>query len=97
VLWCALISMTSLPAITSDGIAGRDGAFKAFTYDELVARDKASLTFSGSDESLEEHRQPASSTGDRRRDRGDLQAALDQFAAIASSLSKRQMPSQADW
>jgi type I restriction enzyme M protein len=61
--------------------------FKAFTYDELVARDKASLDiFWLRDESLEDTGNLPAPELIAAEIVEDLQAALDQFAAIASSL-----------
>lgn len=61
--------------------------FKSFTYDELVARDKASLDiFWLRDESLEDSDNLPAPEVIAAEIVEDLQAALDQFAAIASSL-----------
>jgi type I restriction enzyme M protein len=61
--------------------------FKAFSYDELVARDKASLDiFWLRDESLEDTGNLPAPELIAAEIVEDLQAALDQFAAIASSL-----------
>lgn len=61
--------------------------FKAFTYDELVARDKASLDiFWLRDESLEDTGNLPAPELIAAEIVEDLQAALGQFAAIASSL-----------
>jgi len=62
--------------------------FKAFTYDELVARDKASLDiFWLHDESLEDTGNLPAPELIAAEIVEDLQAALDQFASIASSLA----------
>jgi type I restriction enzyme M protein len=62
--------------------------FKAFTYDELVARDKASLDiFWLRDESLEDTDNLPAPEVIAAEIVEDLQAALDQFSAIASSLA----------
>jgi type I restriction enzyme M protein len=62
--------------------------FKAFTYDELVARDKASLDiFWLRDESLEDTGNLPAPEVIAAAIVEDLQAALDQFAELASSLS----------
>ena len=61
--------------------------FKAFTYDELVARDKASLDiFWLRDGSLEDTGNLPAPEVIAAEIVEDLQAALDQFAAIALSL-----------
>jgi N-6 DNA Methylase/Type I restriction enzyme R protein N terminus (HSDR_N) len=61
--------------------------FKAFTYDELIARDKASLDiFWLRDESLEDSDNLPAPEVIAAEIVEDLQAALDQFAAIALSL-----------
>ena len=62
--------------------------FRAFSYDELVARDKASLDiFWLRDESLEDTGNLPAPELIAAEIVEDLQAALDQFAEIASSLS----------
>ncbi len=62
--------------------------FRAFTFDELVARDKASLDiFWLTDESLEAAGNLPAPEVIAAAIVEDLQAALDQFAAIASSLA----------
>jgi type I restriction enzyme M protein len=61
--------------------------FRAFSYGELVARDKASLDiFWLRDESLEDTGNLPAPELIAAEIVGDLQAALDQFAAIAASL-----------
>ena len=61
--------------------------FRAFSYDELVARDKASLDiFWLRDESLEDSANLPAPEVIAAEIVEDLQAALDQFAAIAASL-----------
>jgi type I restriction enzyme M protein len=61
--------------------------FRAFSYDELVARDKASLDiFWLRDESLEDTENLPAPEVIAAEIVEDLQAALDQFAAIAASL-----------
>jgi type I restriction enzyme M protein len=61
--------------------------FRAFSYDELVARDKASLDiFWLRDESLEDTGNLPAPELIAAEIVEDLQAALGQFAAIASSL-----------
>ena len=61
--------------------------FKAFSYDELVARDKASLDiFWLRDESLEDTGNLPAPEVIAAEIVEDLQAVLDQFAAIAASL-----------
>ncbi|HYU63504.1 MAG TPA: N-6 DNA methylase, partial [Verrucomicrobiae bacterium] len=62
--------------------------FRAFEYDELVARDKASLDiFWLRDESLEDTENLPAPEVIAAEIIEDLQAALDQFAAVASSLA----------
>ena len=64
--------------------------FKAFTYDELVARDKASLDiFWLRDASLEDTDNLPAPEVIAAEIVEDLQAALDQFAVIAGSLGTR--------
>jgi type I restriction enzyme M protein len=61
--------------------------FRAFSYDELAARDKASLDiFWLRDESLEDSENLPAPEVIAAEIVEDLQAALDQFAAIAASL-----------
>lgn len=61
--------------------------FRPFTYDELIARDKASLDiFWLRDESLEDTGNLPAPGLIAAEIVEDLQAALDQFAAIAASL-----------
>jgi type I restriction enzyme M protein len=61
--------------------------FRAFSYDELFARDKASLDiFWLRDESLEDSENLPAPEVIAAEIVEDLQAALDQFAAIAASL-----------
>ncbi len=61
--------------------------FRAFSYDELVARDKASLDiFWLRDESLEDTDNLPAPELIAAEIIEDLQAALEQFAAIASSV-----------
>ena len=61
--------------------------FRAFSYDELIARDKASLDiFWLRDESLEDSENLPAPEVIAAEIVEDLQAALDQFAAIAASL-----------
>jgi type I restriction enzyme M protein len=61
--------------------------FHAFSYDELIARDKASLDiFWLRDESLEDSENLPAPEVIAAEIVEDLQAALDQFAAIAASL-----------
>jgi type I restriction enzyme M protein len=62
--------------------------FRPFSYDELVARDKASLDlFWLRDESLEDTGNLPAPEVIAAEIVEDLQAALDQFAEIAASLS----------
>ena len=62
--------------------------FRAFSYEELVARDKTSLDiFWLRDESLEDSDNLPAPELIAAEIVEDLQAALDQFAEIASSLS----------
>lgn len=64
--------------------------FRAFSYDELTARDKASLDiFWLRDESLEDSENLPAPEVIAAEIVEDLQAALDQFAAIATSLATR--------
>jgi type I restriction enzyme M protein len=64
--------------------------FRAFPYDELTARDKASLDiFWLRDESLEDSENLPAPELIAAEIVEDLQAALDQFAAIAASLAGR--------
>ena len=64
--------------------------FKPFTYDELVARDKASLDiFWLRDESLEDTDNLPAPEVIAAEIVEDLQAALDEFSEIASSLATR--------
>jgi type I restriction enzyme M protein len=61
--------------------------FRAFSHDELAARDKASLDiFWLRDESLEDSGNLSAPELIAAEIVEDLQAALDQFAAIAASL-----------
>ena len=61
--------------------------FRAFSYEELIARDKASLDiFWLRDESLEDSENLPAPEVIAAEIVEDLQAALDQFAAIAASL-----------
>jgi hypothetical protein len=61
--------------------------FRTFSYDELIARDKASLDiFWLCDESLEDSENLPAPEVIAAEIVEDLQAALDQFAAIAASL-----------
>jgi type I restriction enzyme M protein len=63
--------------------------FRAFGYDELVGRDKASLdTFWLPDESLEDTDNLPAPEVIAAEIVEDLQAALDQFAAVAMSLDR---------
>ncbi len=63
--------------------------FRAFAYDELVKRDKASLDiFWLKDESLEDSANLPDPDVIAAEIAEDLQAALDQFAAIAADLRK---------
>jgi type I restriction enzyme M protein len=67
---------------------GATERFRAFEYDELVARDKSSLDiFWLRDESLEDSGNLPAPEVIAAEIVEDLQAALDQFAAIASSLA----------
>ena len=64
--------------------------FHAFTYSELTARDKASLDiFWLRDESLADSENLPAPEVIAAEIVEDLQAALDQFAAIATSLATR--------
>lgn len=64
--------------------------FRAFSYDELAGRDKASLDiFWLRDESLEDSENLPAPEVIAAEIVEDLQAALDQFAAIAASLGSR--------
>ena len=68
--------------------------FRAFSYDELVARDKASLDiFWLRDESLEDTGNLPAPELIAAEIVEDLQAALDQFAAIAESLGRADVAS----
>jgi type I restriction enzyme M protein len=68
--------------------------FKLFTYDELLARDKASLDiFWLRDESLEDTENLPAPEIIAAEIVEDLQAALDEFSAIASSLSATKVAS----
>ncbi len=61
--------------------------FRAFSYDELMKRDKASLDiFWLRDESLEDSENLPAPEVIAAEIVEDLQAALDQFAAIAADL-----------
>ncbi len=69
--------------------------FRAFTYDELVSRDKASLDISWlRDESLEDSENLPAPEVIAAEIVEDLQAALDQFAAIAVSLGSGRGPDE---
>ena len=71
--------------------------FRAFTYDELVSRDKASLDiFWLRDESLEDTGNLPAPDVIAAEIVEDLQAALEQFAAIASSLGAADAADAAD-
>jgi type I restriction enzyme M protein len=62
--------------------------FRAFSYDELTARDKTSLDiFWLRDETLEDPENLPAPEVIAAEIVEDLQAALDQFAGIAASLS----------
>ena len=62
--------------------------FRAFSYEELIARDKASLDiFWLRDESLEDSDNLPAPELIAAEIVEDLQAALEQFAEVASSLS----------
>jgi type I restriction enzyme M protein len=64
--------------------------FRAFTYEELVARDKASLDiFWLRDESLEDTDNLPAPEVIVSEIVEDLQAALEQFAAVTSSSNDR--------
>ena len=68
--------------------------FRAFSYNELVTRDKASLDiFWLRDESLEDSENLPAPEVIAAEIVEDLQAALDQFAAIAASLGTPGDPS----
>ena len=61
--------------------------FKSFTYDDLLKRDKVSLDiFWLKDESLEESANLPAPEIIAQEITDDLQAALEQFAAIAEDL-----------
>ena len=67
---------------------GRDRAVQALTYEELLARDKASLDiFWLRDESLEDTDNLPAPEVIAAEIVEDLQAALDQFSEIATTLS----------
>jgi len=67
--------------------------FRAFSYDELIARDKASLDiFWLRDESLEDTGNLPAPEVIAAEIVEDLQAALEQFAAIATSLGTAGTP-----
>ena len=67
---------------------GETERFKPFTYEELLARDKASLDiFWLRDESLEDTDNLPAPEVIAAEIVEDLQAALDEFSAIASTLS----------
>ena len=67
--------------------------FRAFSYDELIARDKASLDiFWLRDESLEDTGNLPAPEVIAAEIVEDLQAALEQFAAIATSLGTAHTP-----
>ncbi len=73
--------------------ARRDGALPAVHYDELIARDKASLDiFWLRDESLEDTDNLPAPEVIAAEIVEDLQAALDEFSAIASTLSETPAP-----
>ena len=61
--------------------------FQPFTYDELVARDKANLDIIWlRDESPRRHRQPPAPEVIAAEIVEDLQAALEEFTGLAASL-----------
>ena len=63
------------------------GRFKSFTYEELLKRDKVNLDiFWLKDESLEESANLPAPEIIAQEITDDLQAALEQFAAIAEDL-----------
>lgn len=67
--------------------ANPEGRWRAFTYEELLARDKLSLDiFWLKDESLEENANLPAPEVIAAEIMEDLRAALEQFAAIASDL-----------
>ena len=64
-----------------------DGRWRAFTYDELIQRDKASLDiFWLRDESLEDSADLADPDAIAAEIAEDLRAALEEFEAIAADL-----------
>jgi type I restriction enzyme M protein len=64
--------------------------FRRFTYDELVARDKASLDLTWlKDDSLEDTENLPPPEVIAQEIVEDLEAALAQFGAVADSLAKR--------
>ncbi len=82
--------MTSSPATSPSDRHERAETerFRPFTYDELMARDKASLDiFWLRDESLEDTDNLPAPEVIAAEIVEDLQAALDQFSEIASTLS----------
>ncbi len=67
-----------------------EGRWRSYTYDELVARDKASLdVFWLKDEALEESRNLPAPEVIAAEIVEDLRAALDEFEQIAASLGER--------
>jgi type I restriction enzyme M protein len=64
-----------------------DGRWRAFTYDELMARDKVNLDiFWLKDEALEESANLPAPEVIAQEISDDLEAALEQFATIAEDL-----------
>ncbi len=67
-----------------------EGRWRAFAYDEIVARDKVSLDlFWLRDESLEDSRQPARAARPRRGDRRRPARALEQIESVLGDLQER--------
>jgi len=71
--------------------------FRPFMYDELVARDKASLDITWlRDESLEDTENLPAPEVIAQEIVADLEAALSEFAAVAESLSRRALIKQVE-
>ena len=99
-LWRSRVQTAGLHLLVSgEEKASRSGRrieterFRAFSYDELIARDKASLDiFWLRDESLEDTGNLSAPEVIAAEIVEDLQAALEQFAAIATSLGTVDTP-----
>ena len=73
--------------LRDDGVSCGQGRWRAYTYDELLDRDKVSLDiFWFRDESLEDSASLPEPDVLAAEIVQDLQAALEQFAAIAEDL-----------